>query len=118
MSILLVDDNRDAAEMLADSLRALGHRVSIAYDGSQALDLASGYVPDVAVLDLGLPVIDGYEVAARLHTQKGWEHVRMVALTGYGLPNDRERTKQAGFDKHLMKPVDVHDLNVTLRSFP
>ncbi|HEY2152806.1 MAG TPA: ATP-binding protein [Vicinamibacterales bacterium] len=116
LEVLLVDDNVDAADMLAESLRALGHHVRVAHDGVHALTIATDYVPDIALLDLGLPVIDGYEVAARLRLQPGWESVRTVALTGYGLQNDRERTRRAGFDGHLIKPIDVNDLDALLRA--
>lgn len=116
VALLHVDDNRDAADTLADALRALGHRVRVAYDGAQALDMATDYVPDVALLDLGLPVIDGYELAARLRAQPGWDRVRLIALTGYGLQRDRVRTTQAGFDDHLVKPVAIHELDARLRS--
>jgi CheY-like chemotaxis protein len=113
--VLLVDDNRDAAEMLAESLRALGHAVQVAHDGPQALEIASREVPDVALLDIGLPVIDGYEVLARLRALPSWKDVRTIALTGYGLQNDRDRTKEAGFDEHLVKPVDVAEVDAKLR---
>ncbi len=116
LDVLLVDDNVDAADMLAESLRALGHHVRVAHDGVHALTIATDYVPDIALLDLGLPVIDGYEVAARLRLQPGWESVRTVALTGYGLQNDRERTRHAGFDGHLVKPIDISDLDALLRA--
>jgi CheY-like chemotaxis protein len=115
VKVLLVDDNRDAADMLAESLRALGHSVQIAHDGPQALEIASRDVPDVALLDIGLPVIDGYEVLAQLRSQTTWKGVRTIALTGYGLQNDRDRTKEAGFDDHLVKPVDVADVDAKLR---
>jgi signal transduction histidine kinase len=95
--VLLVDDNRDAAEMLAESLRSMGHEVLVALDGLAALDLAEREVADVGLLDLGLPVIDGYELASRLRQQPGWASVPLAALTGYGQPRDRQRTAAAGF---------------------
>lgn len=113
--ILLVDDNEDAAEMLAESLRGLGHVVELAFDGPSALDLATRFVPDVALLDLGLPVIDGYELANRLRQVGGWGAVPLAALTGYGQPNDRERTYTAGFSAHLIKPVDLSEVDATVR---
>jgi signal transduction histidine kinase/ActR/RegA family two-component response regulator len=116
VNVLLVDDNADAADILAESLRAMGHRVRVAYDPVQALEIAREQPADVALLDLGLPVIDGYELAMRLRAQPGWEHVRLVALTGYGLENDRQRTRQAGFDEHFVKPIDVNTLDASLRS--
>jgi signal transduction histidine kinase/ActR/RegA family two-component response regulator len=113
--VLLVDDNEDAAEMLASALTTLGHRVTVATDVSSALEAASRYIPDVAVLDLGLPVIDGWELATRLRQQNGWRQVRFIALTGYGQQRDRERTAAAGFDAHLIKPINITDMDETLR---
>jgi signal transduction histidine kinase/ActR/RegA family two-component response regulator len=113
--VLLVDDNRDAADLLAESLRIHGHEVEVAYDGPSALHLARSYVPDVALLDLGLPVIDGYELAVRLRREPGWAGVRLVALTGYGQERDRERTGRAGFEEHLTKPADVPAIDATVR---
>jgi signal transduction histidine kinase/ActR/RegA family two-component response regulator len=113
--VLLVDDNEDAAEMLGYCLRSLGHRVEVAFDAPAALDLSTRYVPDVALLDIGLPVIDGYELAARLRQQQGWSGVRFAAVTGYGQHNDRERTTAAGFDAHLVKPIDLSEVDATLR---
>ena len=116
--VLLVDDNEDAAEMLAQSLSALGHHVETAFDAPEALDLALRYVPDVALLDLGLPVIDGYELAGRLRQQDGWQQVRFAALTGYGQPVDRALTATAGFEVHLVKPIDLRELDRTIRRLP
>lgn len=113
--VLLVDDNEDAAEMLGESLAALGHQVELAFDVLSALDLADRYVPDVALLDLGLPVIDGCELAERLRRKEGWDRVRFAALTGYGQQSDRERTSAAGFAAHLVKPIDLREVDATLR---
>jgi signal transduction histidine kinase/ActR/RegA family two-component response regulator len=113
--VLLVDDNRDAAEMLAMSLRAMGHEVHVALDGLAALDLAAREVADVALLDLGLPVIDGYELASRLRQQDGWASVPFAALTGYGQADDRQRTTEAGFADHLVKPIDLDELDIAVR---
>jgi signal transduction histidine kinase len=114
--VLLVDDNEDAAELLGDSLRLLGHQVEIVFEPSAAIELASRYRPNVALLDLGLPVLDGYELAARLRSTEGWAGVRFVALSGYGQPQDRDRTRAAGFDVHLVKPVELREVDSTLRS--
>ncbi|HWU90589.1 MAG TPA: ATP-binding protein, partial [Kofleriaceae bacterium] len=102
--VLLVDDNVDAAELLALALRSEGHRVDIAHDGLQALALADELEPEVAVLDIGLPVMDGYELAVRLRER----HARcaLIALSGYGQPSDQRRSRAAGFELHLIKPVD------------
>jgi CheY-like chemotaxis protein len=115
-SLLLVDDNVDASAILAESLRALGYRVRLAHDGVAALEMARQDAADVAVLDLGLPVMDGYEVAARLRALPGCLHIRLIALTGYGLDSDRQRTRAAGFDEHFVKPIDVDILDLALRS--
>ncbi len=109
--VLLVDDNEDAAEMLAMSLRQLGHHVEIAFDATAAIQVAKNYVPDVALLDLGLPVIDGYELLGHLQTEPEWSNVRFVALTGYGQQSDRDRTDAAGFAAHLVKPVDIETVH-------
>jgi signal transduction histidine kinase/DNA-binding response OmpR family regulator len=113
--ILLVDDNRDAADLLADSLRALGHAVHVVHDGPAALEAVRGDVPDVALLDLGLPVMDGIELAERLREDPRLHDVQLVAITGYGQEVDRRRTDAAGFAAHLVKPVDVHALDALLR---
>jgi signal transduction histidine kinase/CheY-like chemotaxis protein len=104
--VLVVDDNRDAAEGLGDLLTDLGYTTRISYDGPSALAAAPEFTPHVALVDIGLPVMDGYEVARRLRALPGLSDVRLVAVTGYGQPSDRERSQAAGFDEHLVKPVD------------
>jgi signal transduction histidine kinase/DNA-binding response OmpR family regulator len=104
--ILIVDDNEDAAELLAASLELMGHRTAVAHDGPQALKLVAGFVPEIAMLDIGLPVMDGYELARRLR-DADLPAVRLVAVTGYGQDADRQRSQAAGFDAHLVKPIDV-----------
>lgn len=108
--ILVVDDNRDAADTLAELLRLQGHAVSLAYEGAQALALAERERPDVVLLDLGLPGMDGLEVARRLRAAPATARSRLIALTGYGQDSDRRATALAGFDAHLTKPVDVQAL--------
>jgi CheY-like chemotaxis protein len=105
--VLLVDDNQDAADTLALALEGAGHRVEVAYDGPDALMRAAQSPPDVALLDIGLPVMDGYELAARLRANREGRPLRLVALTGYGQESDIERSRKAGFDLHLVKPVDL-----------
>jgi PAS domain S-box-containing protein len=108
--VLIVDDNLDAAEMLAEALGAVGHEVSVAADGPSALEIAATAPPEVALLDIGLPVMDGYEVARRLREIPGCQRTRLIALTGYGQESDRERSRKAGFAEHLVKPVDLDDV--------
>jgi PAS domain S-box-containing protein len=113
--ILLVDDNRDAAQSLSVLLRAAGHDVCLAHDGPSALALAGTVQPEVVLLDIGLPGMDGYEVARRLRRLSGLEKVLLVALTGYGQEEDRWRSCEAGFDRHLVKPVDLDTLQALLK---
>ena len=105
--VLVVDDNEDAAETLAHTLEAMGHRVQVAFDGKTALDVAATFHPEVALLDIGLPVMDGYELASRLKRMPGGADVRLIAVTGYGQARDRAAALQAGFSEHVVKPVDV-----------
>jgi PAS domain S-box-containing protein len=114
--ILLVDDNLDALDLLAELLRSLGHEVRTAPDGPSALTMAREFGPDLAVVDIGLPVMDGYELATRLREDLGESTPRLIALTGYGQYGDRARSSEAGFDTHLVKPVDMNKLVETLQS--
>jgi CheY-like chemotaxis protein len=114
--ILLVDDNQDAAALLAESLRELGHDVLVAHDGPSALAAVSDYHADVALLDLGLPVMDGFELADRLRAEPRLRGVTLIALTGYAQEVDRRRTAASGFDLHLAKPIDVHQLDALIRA--
>ncbi|MEA2697182.1 MAG: hypothetical protein QOI66_1453 [Myxococcales bacterium] len=110
LRVLVVDDNVDAGETLADLLRTLGHEVAVAYDGPQALIALESFDADVAVLDIGLPIMNGYELAGHIR-QAGRKRIpRLVALTGYGQPDDIARSLAAGFDQHLIKPVGVDSL--------
>jgi CheY-like chemotaxis protein len=104
--ILVVDDNADAAETLAVILRSQGHEVRLAHDGLAALELAQTFNPDTVLLDIGLPGLDGYEVARRLRALPGGGRLTMTAITGYGQDEDRVNSRNAGFDHHLTKPVD------------
>jgi CheY-like chemotaxis protein len=116
LSIILVDDNIDSAEMMGELLGALGHAVQVAHDGASALALAAARTPDVMILDIGLPDMDGSELARRLRAQPALAAVRLVAHTGYGAPHDRQKTLDAGFDFHLVKPVSLADLQKALRA--
>lgn len=104
--ILVVDDNVDAAESIIEILRWSGYDTRCVYDGPSALKAAVDFKPDVVVLDIGLPGLDGYEVARRLRAQPLFAQTPIIAVTGYGQQNDRERSREAGFDAHLTKPVD------------
>jgi PAS domain S-box-containing protein len=113
--VLIVDDNTDAAQMLKDGLEGLGYVVEAAYEGPAALERARIFQPAVVLLDIGLPGMDGYEVARALRsTPEGSSGVRIFALTGYGQPADRRRTSEAGFDVHLVKPVSLSRLQQLL----
>jgi signal transduction histidine kinase len=108
--VLIVDDNLEAAEMLATLLEAHGHDTRVAGDGPSALTIAPVFKPEVALLDIGLPVMDGYELARRLRSIAGFASTRLVAITGYGQATDRRSSREAGFDEHLVKPVNVDRL--------
>ena len=113
--VLLVDDNVDAAAMLDLGLRAFGIEPHVAHDGPQALQKAGQQAFDVVLLDLGLPVMDGYQVAARLRAMPNTADATMVAITGYGETSDIEKTRERGFAAHLVKPVDIADLLAVIR---
>ena len=104
--VLVVDDNVDPAEILATLLRMVGHDVKTVYTGPTALTAAEAYAPNVVLLDIGLPGLNGYEVARRLRQDRQLKGVRLVAMTGYGDEADRQLAQEAGFDRHLVKPVD------------
>lgn len=114
MKVLVVDDNFDAATSLSMLVELLGHEVRTAYDGTEALDLASQFCPDVVLLDLGMPRMDGYEACRRLRAQPWGADIAVVAVTGWGQERDRRETQLAGFDQHLVKPVAPEVLESTL----
>ena len=109
-AVLLVEDNDDGREMMAMMLGCYGYPVQHAADGFQGLAKATAEKPDIALVDIGLPGIDGYEVARRMRTNPETHHIKLIALTGYGLADDQRRVMDAGFDMHLVKPVDVEQL--------
>jgi signal transduction histidine kinase/DNA-binding response OmpR family regulator len=111
LRVLVVDDNEDGAVMLAEALEQAGHSTATAHDGPDALQVAARFRPDVALLDIGLPVMDGFELARQLRSHPDLSAVRLVAVTGYGQEHDRHRTRAAGFDAHLVKPVDVRHVS-------
>jgi PAS domain S-box-containing protein len=108
--VLVVDDNEDAALMLAEVLRTVGHQVETAGDAAEALRVVRRFQPEIAILDIGLPVMDGYALATRLQEEHGPATPRMIAVTGYGQQTDRELSLRSGFSAHLVKPVDVQAL--------
>ena len=114
LRLLVVDDNVDAAESLAMLLQTSGHVVWTAYSGPSALSSAAEHRPEVVLLDIGLPELDGFEVAKRMREDPAHEAMVLVALTGYGQAADRERSREAGFDHHLVKPVDLDEVQAIL----
>jgi PAS domain S-box-containing protein len=117
--ILVVDDNADAAELLAEALAGGGHITRVAHDGPSAILVAAEFKPDVAFLDIGLPVMDGYELARRLRDLPGLAGIKLLALTGYGQASDRTRALSMGFDVHLVKPVELERIEAEMdRLFP
>ena len=115
LRVLVVDDNLDAAETLAELLSAMGCEAHVAHDGPAAVLAAVEQRPQLVVLDLGLPIMDGYEVASRLRSS-GFDRLHVVALTGYGQPEDRERSRRAGFDAHFVKPLAPEALQALIAS--
>jgi signal transduction histidine kinase/CheY-like chemotaxis protein len=113
--ILVVDDNEDAANSLAMYLDAIGARTDVAYDGKQALELVAEHRPPVAILDIGMPGMDGLELAQRLRSDPRNDGMLLIALTGWGQPDDRARVTEAGFDHHLLKPPDIAQLMALLQ---
>ena len=113
--VLIVDDNADAARMLSALLETFGYATQVAIDGPSALAVAPRFRPDVALLDIGLPVMDGYELARRLRRTEFAAATRLVAITGYGQASDRRNSRDAGFEEHLVKPVNVDVLLKVLR---
>ena len=107
LRLLVVDDNADAAQMLAVFMETLGHQVTVEGDARKVLDLATAFAPDACLLDIGLPHIDGYELARRLRAGPRTRHAVLIAATGYGQEEDRARTAAAGFDHHFVKPLDL-----------
>jgi CheY-like chemotaxis protein len=112
--VLIVDDNEDSANSLAMILKLGGHETASVYTAVDALRRAAAFKPDVVLLDIGLPGMDGYEVALKMRELPGLRDIRLVAVTGYGRSDDRLRAREAGFDDHLIKPVEYAVLERTL----
>jgi two-component system CheB/CheR fusion protein len=108
--ILVIEDNPDARHILCDMLELSGFECHSAGDGEAALELVAKVRPDAAIVDIGLPIVDGFEFARRVRSKPAHAHVYLIALTGYGRPVDRQQTLAAGFDEHLVKPVDTQTL--------
>ena len=116
--ILVADDNNDALESLATLLQLSGHEVYTASNGAVALESAEQHRPEVVLLDIGMPKLDGYEVARRIRAQPWGQRITLVALTGWGQDSDRKRSQEAGFDSHLVKPLDLDKLTELLAALP
>ena len=114
LRILVVDDSVDGAEMLAAALSAKGYKTQVAFDAPSALRIAAEYRPAIAFLDIGLPVMDGYELGARLRGLSELNDIKLFALTGYGQESDRQKTRDAGFDHHFVKPIDLDAIEAVL----
>jgi CheY-like chemotaxis protein len=112
--ILIIEDNRDAAETLRDLLEGDGHQVELAHSGAAGVDAARRWKPEIVLCDIGLPGMDGYQVAAALRSDPQLAGARLVAITGYGQEEDRRRTREAGFEAHLTKPLDLAELQALL----
>jgi CheY-like chemotaxis protein len=115
--ILVVDDNTDAAQSLAVLLRLRGHEVQVALGGAEALRMVADCLPELVFLDIGMPDIDGYEVARRLRSRFNSE-LTLVALTGWGTEQDRRKSREAGFDHHLTKPVELAAVEAVMAAPP
>jgi CheY-like chemotaxis protein len=116
--VLIADDNKDAADSLGILLEIDGHEVRVAHGGHAALALAQVFRPDVALLDIGMPELNGYEVAAALRKESWGKAIQLIALTGWGQESDRLQSKAAGFDRHLTKPIDMDALCAVLTGRP
>jgi CheY-like chemotaxis protein len=116
LKVLVVDDHPDMAESMARLFTMAGHEVRMAASGPAALEIAGEFLPDVIFLDIGLPEMDGYEVARRLRAAPATAGVRIITLTGYGRAQDRRRAEAGGFDHHLVKPVEFDRLQEVLAS--
>jgi CheY-like chemotaxis protein len=110
LRVLIADDSTDIADTIALLLEDLGHETRVAYDGEQALAMAAEWSPDVALLDLGMPKLNGYELCRRIRQLPGGPGMTLIAQTGWGQEEQRRRTTEAGFDHHVVKPADIDDV--------
>jgi PAS domain S-box-containing protein len=116
LRVLITDDSKDAAGSLATLLRVMGHRVETASDGLAAIEAGAAFLPDLVLMDIGMPRLNGYEACRRIREQPWGERVTVIALTGWGQEEDRRRSRQAGFDGHFVKPIDLGELEKVLAS--
>jgi len=114
LSIMLIDDSEDIRELMAELLRSWGHRVAVACDGESGVELTLQHRPDVAFVDIGLPLLDGYGVATRLRAEAGPKVPRLIAMTGFGRDADKQRAHDVGFDQHIVKPASIEALKQAL----
>jgi DNA-binding response OmpR family regulator len=112
--VLIVDDNRDAANSLGMLLSLMSAEVAVAHDGASALEILPKHLPTIVLLDIGMPGMDGFEVARRIRAHAAGQQVRLVALTGWGQESDRYRIRESGFDLHLVKPADTAAIEALL----
>jgi two-component system, sensor histidine kinase len=113
--ILVVDDNRDAADALARVIQSFGHEVRAVYGGQQALDETAKFLPDMALVDIGMPDLDGYQTVTELRQRRGNVHLIVVAVTGHNGDEDKRRAYESGFDLHIPKPMDLPTLKGLLK---
>jgi len=118
MKLLVVDDNRDSADSLALMLQMSGHETLTAYDGEEAVASAQSFRPEAVLLDIGMPKMNGYDAARAIRGQPWGQDVLLFALTGWGQEEDRRRSREAGFDAHLVKPVEITQLMQLLETLP
>jgi len=109
--IVVADDNEDSAQSFAMLLSFSGHEVRVAHDGEEALDAVRSFRPDVAFLDIGMPRLSGYEVAEAVRAEPWGRDIKLIAVTGWGQADDKVRARSAGFDQHLVKPIDPTDVD-------
>ena len=110
LRVLVVDDNRDSADSMSSLLRTFGNEVAVANSGAEALEQLAEYVPEVVLLDIGMPGMNGYEVARRIRADPRVKKVLLIAITGWGQVSDRMLSREAGFDQHMVKPVNIDTL--------
>jgi DNA-binding response OmpR family regulator len=114
--VLLVDDDQDVARSMSRFIRLLGHDIRVAFDGVEAVEMAGEFKPDVVLMDIGLPKVNGYDVAREMRSKPWGEKMMLVAVTGWGRESDRRRSHEAGFDRHLTKPMEPDMLEALLNS--